>query len=238
MVRWLRNQLGQYSKHFTSLLDEPVTERRILSAVALRNLGFLLNPIIAGALLGRSITRVYLAIPSEEQFHKHGYKFNPIAIVDEARALFFSGRVAIWKQDVSRGGANLSFHQFLQRDLWKSFSDSTRLSIRGYVSDRATKEGLALGTAPTAGPSAEQSTEQLALGDACVLSVPSPGEATIAGSSTRRRRDNMAMVHLAVENAVLKEHLARAKRQRLDSDGRAARCEARLQEALQALAGP
>ena len=46
-----------YRLHPIRLLDEPVTETNVLGALAVRNLAYMLNPIITGALLGKNIMR-------------------------------------------------------------------------------------------------------------------------------------------------------------------------------------
>ena len=81
-----------YRKHHASLLEEPVTETNIVGAVALRNLAFLLDPIIAYALVGLTTSlSMYPSLPTKSEFSSNGYRLDPKSIAKEVRDLLFQG---------------------------------------------------------------------------------------------------------------------------------------------------
>ena len=65
-----RINLAIYRLHPIRLLDEPVTETNVLGALAVRNLAYMLNPIITGALLGKNhYEKVYPRLPEQKSFN-------------------------------------------------------------------------------------------------------------------------------------------------------------------------
>ena len=146
-----------YRKHHASLLEEPVTETNIVGAVALRNLAFLLDPIIAYALMGLTTSlSMYPSLPTKSEFSSNGYRLDPKSIAKEVRDLLFQGRVEIFKADAGRIGSTLGFSQALRDALWDALSCGTQSIIREYISARAGKEGLTqISTAATTAASTD-----------------------------------------------------------------------------------
>ena len=194
-----------YTEHSTSLLDEPVTEKNIIGVLAVRNLAFLLDPIIACAFLGLG-SKMFPALPSKKEFSDQGYDLDPKCIAKEVRALLFSRRVMVLKSDLaSRTGCALGFTQKLRDELWQSLSDHTRSMIQGYISARAAKEALpAISIAMTAEP------------ETCTV----PSAATDAGSLNRCSGIVMDPVAQSTVIDELKQQVTSLKRQRLDEQRR------------------
>ena len=170
-----------YKKHHTSLLEEPVTEKNIFGAVAFRNLAFLLDPIIAHALMGLTPSlSIHPPLPKKTEFSSNGYRLNPKSIANEVRDLLFSGRVEIFQEDAGRIGSTLGFSQALRDALWNALRGDTQSEIREYISTRASNEGLTqISTAAATASSTDPSGPETAT---------VPFSVTNAGSATRRRR--------------------------------------------------
>ena len=225
----MRRRLHLYKKHHTSLLEEPVTETNIFGAVALRNLAFLLDPIIAHALLGLTLKlSMHPPLPKKSEFSSNGYRLNPKSIAKEVHDLLFSGRVEIFKEDAGRIGSTLGFSQALRDALWNALRGDTQSEIRDYILTRAAREGLTqIRTAATTAPSADPSGPETAT---------VPFSVTNAGSATRRRRPVgtvVTTVELIAENDELQRELALCKRQKVDAEGRAHDCEMRMLQSQQ-----
>jgi hypothetical protein len=204
----MRRRLHLYKKHHTSLLEEPVTETNIFGAVALRNLAFLLDPIIAHALLGLTLKlSMHPPLPEKSEFSSNGYRLNPKSIAKEVHDLLFSGRVEIFKEDAGRIGSTLGFSQALRDALWNALRGDTQSEIRDYILTRAAREGLTqISTAATTAPSADPSGPETAT---------VPFSVTNAGSATRRRRPVgtvVTTVELIAQNDELQRELALCKR--------------------------
>jgi len=106
VAKWLRRGLCNYAQHHVILSEEPATAIEILADTpSPRPLGYLLNPIIAHALLGplKDHQRKYPPLSTAQVFGLNGYKFNPHAIAKEFRRTLFDGTVQIKKRDVYRG---------------------------------------------------------------------------------------------------------------------------------------
>jgi hypothetical protein len=213
--------LDKYIEHPRSLLEEPVTTRSILGEPTLRDLAFLLDPIIARALLGQGEkVRMYPVMPRKELFANMGYQLDLGVVTKEACDLMYlTGRVGVYKQDVGREGGRLSFSEGLRDELWDALSDGIKSMILGYIRDRAAREGLNVrGTAPTTLPSTDPSGSE----PAPVLYDPSLGSVTGAGRHSRAGDSHGAQIELIVENDELRRALACEKRRRIDAEGRAA----------------
>ena len=96
VARSMLRRLHLYTEHSTSLLDEPVTEKNIIGVLPVRNLAFLLYPIIACAFLGLG-SKMFPALPSKKEFSDQGYVLDPKCIAKEVRELLFSRRVMVLK---------------------------------------------------------------------------------------------------------------------------------------------
>ena len=226
VAKWLRAQLksDKYREHPTSLLDEPVTKRSILGVQALRDLAFLLDPIIACALLGQGEKiRMYPLMPRKEHFADLGYQLDLGVIIKEARDLMYlTGRVGVYKEDVGREGGRLSFSEGLRDELWDALSDGIKSMILGYIKDRAAREGLTLGgTASTTLSATEPSGSE----PASMPYVSSLGSVSGAGPAGRHRRASDShgeQIEAIAENDELRRAFACEKRRRIDAEGRAA----------------
>ena len=228
----MRKQLHLYRKHHASLLEEPVTETNIVGAVALRNLAFLLDPIIAHALMGLTTSlSMYPPLPTKSEFSSNGYRLDPKSIAKEVRDLLFQGRVEIFKADAGRIGSTLGFSQALRDALWNALSGGTQSILREYISARAAKEGLTqISTAAITAPSTDPAGPETAT---------VPFSVTNAGAAIRRRRPRgtiVTMVELIAQIDDLKREVALCKRQKVEAEGRAHDCEMHMLKSQQAAA--
>ena len=135
LTRWLRRELYTYANHSVDLLDEPATAIEILADTpSPRPLGFLLDPIIAHALMGQKLLRLkYPPLSTANVFAQKGFTFDPHAIAHEFRRNLFDGKVQVSKRDVCRGeGDRLSFSPALHSNLVNSLSEAKRSMLQEY----------------------------------------------------------------------------------------------------------
>lgn len=222
-----------YAKHDVLLVNEPAISTRghysvrADSARVSRSPKFLLNPIIARALLGPRSLDVYPALSTAGEFVLRGYTFDPHPIASEIRRLLFCGSVHISKNDVCRGnGDTLAFSPSLHARIRNALSKCAWSSILNYIAARSAKES-GLGTAVTSVATTESpvSSDQASTTGSSSSTL---GSATSAQSLITRRLDQ-EIIRLAGCIEEKDRLIAELKKQRNEVDQCAGRSIARAQ---------
>ena len=138
-----------YRLHPTRLLDEPVTETNVLGALAVRNLAYMLNPIITGALLKKNhYEKVYPRLPEQKEFQQRGFSHDPKKIMKEVKTLLFEGRVPISSAHAFPGDEDtLSFSDGVGAKVFDALSVEAKQVIRTYITQRS-RSGVLAETQP------------------------------------------------------------------------------------------